>query len=260
MPLRYVTVADRPDLIPAMWALPSPWPQFMLHDLVGDVCYDLLPQRYPEHQLLVLDGDGAAERVLAKLNAVPFAWSGRDEDLPPTGWEFALSMAFRPEMPAAATAVCLVEARMHPDAAGRGLSAGLLEAGRANARRLGYAHLLAPIRPTRKHREPHTPMAEYVARTREDGAAWDPWLRTHLRLGGRLVGICPCAMTIAGDLAQWRHWTGLPFDASGEVVVDGALNPVHVSRENDYAVYVEPNLWIAHSTASAVSSVRSGSA
>jgi hypothetical protein len=30
--------------------------------------------------------------------------------------------------------------------------------------------------------------------------------------------------------------------------VPGALSPVHVSVENDYAVYVEPNAWIVHST------------
>ena len=43
-------------------------------------------------------------------------------------------------------------------------------------------------------------------------------------------------------------WTGLPFDTSGTVYVEGALNPVHVSVENDYAVYVEPNVWIDHRT------------
>jgi hypothetical protein len=32
---------------------------------------------------------------------VPYAWSGADEDLPETGWDFAPGMAFRPEMPQA---------------------------------------------------------------------------------------------------------------------------------------------------------------
>ena len=248
MPLRFVTLAERPDLTAAMWAVPNPWPRFMLQDLFADVCYDQLPQRYAEYQMLALDGDGSNERVLARINAVPYAWSGRDDDLPSTGWDWALGTAFRPEMPRAANAVSLIEARMHPDAAGRGFSAALLMAARDNARALGYEHLLAPIRPTRKHLEPHTPIGDYVARVRDDGTAYDPWLRTHLRLGGRLVGICACAMTIAGTLREWREWTQLPFDRSGPVVVDGALNPVHVSIENDHAVYVEPNIWIHHRT------------
>lgn len=247
MALRFVTVAERPDLVRAMWDLPNPWPRFMLQDVVATFCYDLLPQRYPEYQVLALDGPD--DRVVARVNAVPYAWSGRDEDLPTTGWDWALGMAFRPEMPGTATAVSLIEARMHPDAAGRGFSAALLTAARDNARNLGYGHLLAPIRPTRKHLEPYTPMAEYVARTRDDGTPYDPWLRTHLRLGGRLVGICPCAMTITGNLAEWRGWTGLAFAESGPILVEGALNPVHVSVENDYASYVEPNLWIDHPTA-----------
>ena len=72
---------------------------------------------------------------------------------------------------------------------------------------------------------------------------FDPWLRSHLRLGGRLARICHAAMTIAGCLAEWRAWTSLPFDTSGTVHVEGALNPVHVWLENDYAVYVEPNVY-----------------
>lgn len=246
MALRFVTVAERPDLIRPMWELPNPWPTFMQQDLVAHLYYDLLPVRFPEYQLLALDGPG--EQLLARVNAVPYAWSGRDEDLPTTGWDAALGMAFRPGMPAAATSVSLIEARMHPDAAGRGFSAALLLAARDNARDLGYEHLLAPIRPTRKHLEPQTPIADYVARTRDDGSPYDPWLRTHLRLGGRLARICPSAMTITGDLEEWRRWTGLPFIDSGSTVVDGALNPVHVSVENNYAVYVEPNVWIDHRT------------
>jgi hypothetical protein len=53
-------------------------------------------------------------------------------------------------------------------------------------------------------------------------------------------------MTIVGSLADWSSWTGLPFDRSGEVAVAGALAPVMASLEQDYAVYVEPNVWIRH--------------
>ena len=37
-----------------------------------------------------------------------------------------------------------------------------------------------------------------------------------------------------------------PFDKSGSSIVPGALSPVHVSLEQDHAVYVEPNLWVCH--------------
>ena len=68
-----------------------------------------------------------------------------------------------------ATAVSALEIMVTPRLQGRGISRVMLAALRDNARRLGFAELYAPLRPTDKHREPLTPFAEYVARRREDG-------------------------------------------------------------------------------------------
>jgi hypothetical protein len=84
------------------------------------------------------------------------------------------------------------------------------------------------------------PIEAYAAMVREDGMPQDPWLRVHVRAGGRIVATCKRAMVIPGTLDEWRSWTGLPFDESGPVVVPGALVPVQCSVEHDYAVYVEP--------------------
>lgn len=53
-------------------------------------------------------------------------------------------------------------------------------------------------------------------------------------------------MTISGALDEWRTWTGLPFDRTGNIDVPDALVPVHCSVEHDYAVYVEPGVWVHH--------------
>ena len=74
----------------------------------------------------------------------------------------------------------------------------------------------------------------------------DPWLRVHVRMGARIVKVCPASMNVPGSLALWRSWTSLPFDVSGELEVPGALVPVHVSVEDDHAVHVEPNVWVHH--------------
>ena len=103
-----------------------------------------------------------------------------------------------------------------------------------------------PLRPSNKDREPYTPFAEYVARTRADGLPHDAWLRIHVRAGARIVKIAPRSMVFAGTLAEWSQWTGMEFNRSGELTVPGALSPLHVSREQDHAVYVEPNLWLHH--------------
>jgi hypothetical protein len=103
-----------------------------------------------------------------------------------------------------------------------------------------------PVRPNRKHEDPDSPLAGYVARTRPDGLPEDPWLRVHVRSGGRIVGIAPSSMTVTGTLDQWRAWTGLPFDTDGPVRVPDALTPVLCDTARDRAVYIEPNVWVHH--------------
>ena len=53
-------------------------------------------------------------------------------------------------------------------------------------------------------------------------------------------------MVISGTIAEWTAWTGLAFGGSGPAIVPGALSPVHLSLEQDHAVYVEPDLWVHH--------------
>jgi len=133
-----------------------------------------------------------------------------------------------------------------PPYRGRGLSQLMLAAMCDNTRARGFADLYAPLRPTDKHLEPLTPFADYVARLRPDGMPYDSWLRAHVRIGAHIVRIAPFSMVIAGTLAEWTAWTGMAFDKSGPTIVPGALSPVHVSLEQDHAVYVEPNLWLHH--------------
>ena len=245
MDVEIVSLAERPGLVEAMWAMPSSWPAFMLQDPVGALCYSRLPDVFPDHQLLAIDDAGDA---VGRINSVPFAWAGTDDDLPDRGWEAVLERAFSDRYASVPpTAVSLLEARVVPSRQGTGLSRVLLQAARRNVRGHGLGDLFGPVRPTGKSREPRTPMAEYVARSRDDGLPADPWLRVHVRLGARVVKVCPLSMTVPGTLAEWRAWTRLPLTRSGSVDVPGALTPLHVSVEQDHAVYVEPNVWVHHS-------------
>jgi hypothetical protein len=142
--------------------------------------------------------------------------------------------------------LCALEVAVVPGQRSRHLSGRALAAVADNARDHGFRDVVVPVRPSKKDLVPEMPMDDYVARTRDDGLPEDPWLRTHVREGGQILGVCPVSMTITGSLAQWRDWTGLPFDTSGPVTVPGALNPVEVSVEHDRAVYVEPNVWVRH--------------
>jgi hypothetical protein len=241
--LRVVTLAERPDLEDAMLEMEATWPEYIRPDpVVVGWAFD----RYAAHQLVVLDRTGR-ESVVARAAAVPFHWDGDPASLPDTGWDEALRMSMLDTYDGREpNTLCALEVAVAPGQRSRHLSGPTLAAVLGNARRHGFHDVVVPVRPSAKHREPHVPMTEYAARTREDGLPSDPWLRVHVREGGQIVGVCSCSMTISGSLAQWRGWTGMPFDTSGPVTVPGALNPVEVSVAHDRAVYVEPNVWVRH--------------
>ena len=146
----------------------------------------------------------------------------------------------------APNALSALEITLLPSHRGRGTSRMVLDAMRQRAVELGLSHIFAPVRPAMKHLEPFVPMAEYTARTGADRLPADPWLRVHVRAGGRIEKVAPTSMVVPGTIAEWRRWTGMEFAASGQIVVPGALVPVHVSLEQDHAVYVEPNVWVRH--------------
>jgi GNAT superfamily N-acetyltransferase len=253
MPIKTATFAERPDLHRAIWSdeFRQNWAAFVDGGVIADLYYDsfFLPKDkvpFLEYGLVAWDSDNP-NKPLARAFCVPFVFGGHRRELPDTGWDGVVRWAdWDYKSGATPNAVSAIEINVLASEQGRGLSGLMLAAMRQNAKRLGFADLYAPVRPNFKHLEPHTPMLEYAHRTREDGLPVDPWLRVHARAGASIVKIAPNSMTMSGTLEQWRGWTGLPFDQSGEVVVPGALVPVLVSVQHNVAAYVEPNVWMHH--------------
>ncbi len=238
-----VTLAQRPDLEPRLWDLTRAWPQFMLHDPIGDLYYANL-QRWGEHTLLGIENG----QVITRGFSIAFAMGDEDRaELPSSGWDRVVHWSYLDTLSGREpTEVSALEIAIAPEHRGRGLAAVMVRAMVDNVARMGYRQLFAPVRPSAKHLEPATPMEEYVRRVRPDGLPEDPWMRVHARLGAEVLSVCPRSMVIAGTLSDWRSWTGLPFDEPGTVEVPGALVPVHVDLVQDHAVYVEPNVWMVH--------------
>ena len=243
VPLTISVLADRPDLAEAMWAMPTSWPEFMRHDPIGGLYYGNVEERFAEYVVVAQDDTG---EVVAYGHSVPVVRGG--DALPDNGWDFAvrngLFTSLRREAP---DVVSALEIAVHPDRQGAGLSREVLVAMRENAGRRGFAELVAPVRPNGKV-DPHEPMSAHAARVRGDGLPVDPWLRVHVRAGGRIDKVAPRSMVVPGTLEEWRDWTGLPFDRTGPVLVPGALAPVHCDAEHGVATYVEPNVWVVHPT------------
>jgi GNAT superfamily N-acetyltransferase len=240
------TVAQRPDLAPLLGDF-DPWPRFMRQDPVGWLYYADPVTAYPEFVLVAVDRDHPDELV-AKGYSVPFTW---DDDpaasLPEDGWDgVILSAAIDRFAGRRGNLVSALEISVRADLRGQGLSEVMLAAMCDNAAALGFPSLVAPVRPNGKHLRRDMSIQDYAALLRDDGLPVDPWLRVHVRAGGRIVGVSPRAMTIAGSTAQWREWTGLPFDTTGPVTVPEALIPVYCDVTQDYAVYCEPCVWVHH--------------
>ncbi|MGW5259914.1 N-acetyltransferase [Microbispora sp. NPDC004025] len=245
MDLQITTLAERPDLEPQMWSMPDSWPVFMKQDPASDLFYPIVGARYAEFALVATDRADPGV-VVARAFSAPFVLES--DELPDDGWDGVLWRAAAARRRGSSPdAVSALEITIRPDLQGKGLSAVMLDALRAQAARLGFSELLAPVRPNGKHLQPRTPMAGYAALRRKDGLPIDPWLRVHVRAGGVIDKIATRSMVVAGTLEEWRGWTGLPFRQTGDVEVPGALVPVHCDADHGFAVYVEPNVWVRHS-------------
>ena len=241
---RVATLAERPDMRTAFQEFDAQWPPFMEQDAAG-WGFGALADILPHYQLLLLSDDGGT--LLGHGHSGPIPWDGTDEGLPDQGWDHVIGRCLHAHLsPRPTPAVSAFEIVVDPGLRGTGLSTQLVRAMIDNSRRLGHTDLVAPVRPSAKDREPRTPMSEYAFRVRPDGLPVDPWLRVHVRLGGKIVKVCPAAMSIAGSLRQWRAWSGLPLADDGATIIPGALAPVHVSLAHDHGVYVEPNVWVRH--------------
>lgn len=236
----------RPDLIGLLRQL-NVWPLFLDQDPIFDLYWETFERDFAEHVLVAYD-ESAPDIPVARALSVPFEFGTEQRpELPNDGWDAVIRWAALDRiLGRTPTVVSALEVAVHPDRQGEGLSAVMLAAMCENARRLGFTELVAPVRPSHKAHEPHLPIREYVARVRPDGLPEDPWLRTHVRAGGEIIGVCSRAMMVCGTLAEWRHWTGLPFDRTGDVIVPEALVPVVCDLDQDYATYLEPNVWVRH--------------
>ena len=240
-------VSDRPDLWGPVGAVnESVWPEFMLNFPVANGNWHHLSTDFAPFQLVLLDEAGD---VVGGANSAPLPWDGTDEDLP-AGWDdqFLRSVAAL-ESGEPAGALGALQITVRPDRQGHGYSGIILEAMRANARAHGLAAVIACVRPTHKERYPLTPIERYATWTRDDGLPFDPWIRLHVRLGGRIVRPSPASMTLRAPLADWAEWTGLVFPESGHYLPTGAAAPVTADVEAGEAVYLDPNVWVVHSLA-----------
>ena len=232
------------------------WPDDVLNELFADafpafITADLEAKKYIGR---VREWFADLNIILVDENAVPVAtgwgvpirWSGELADLQAGYTDTTRRAVEGRERGEAPDTFVICGGIVSRNRARQGLASGLITALRDLAPAAGCGRVIAPVRPTLKPSYPLTSIDTFAGWTREDGAPLDPWLRTHWRLGGRIIATAPVSQTMTGTVREWEGWTGMAFPSTGEYVIPGGLSTLRIDRGKDLGNYVEPNVWVRH--------------
>ncbi|MCK4528308.1 hypothetical protein KAW18_13125 [candidate division WOR-3 bacterium] len=232
-------LSDNKKLVDVINRLHSePWPVFLSEDTYVKKYWRRLYKLFPEYQLLFRIG----EEYVGVANSAPIYWNGNIDDLP-SGFDEALRIIIEEEdKPNTLCGMAIVISKKN---LGKGISSIILNNLKELAKSNGYHNLIIPVRPTLKSQYPTIPMEDYLCWKR-DKWPFDPWVRVHIKNGGKILKVANPSMIVRGTVSDWQDWTGLHFGESNKYVVPGALNPVNIDLEENIGEYIEPNVWILH--------------
>jgi GNAT superfamily N-acetyltransferase len=245
MALQFPTRAERPGRLPHTASLRERaiWPEFLYHDPVLESLLGRVIADYAEFQFYAWDDE--REEVVGVGMAVPAWWDGDAGSLPDEGIDAVVAARFA-EGASEPTVLSALQILIAPDYRGQGLSSRMIRRMAEIGRDHGLDTLIAPVRPTLKERYPLAPIERYIGWRRPDGTHFDPWLRTHERLGAKIAKVAPQSSSVPASVAEWEEWAQMKFPETGAYVVPGALVPIEIDRERDEGTYVEPNVWMVH--------------
>ncbi len=204
--------------------------------------YPELLEIYSDYQLCLVDEE--TDYPVAVANCVPFVCSSSD-DLPPEGWDWVVESAARSRGGHANMlgALAISVPAVHRS---KGYARLMIRCLIDLAERKGLRGLVAPVRPSAKVHHPWVPILEYINWIDESGRVYDPWLRSHLSAGGKLIGPCERSMVVHEPIAFWENWSKQKFEQSGAYALEGAIAPVEINLDRGTGTYEEPNVWVAY--------------
>lgn len=236
---------ERPDLVAPAEALGATlWPTYLSTESHRQFWGKLYEG--PLARLQSIAVDRASGDVVALGNCIPFVWP-RSGPLSEEGWDWVLEAgATSAALGEACDSLSALSVAIRPDRRGEGLAIKLLTFMKSTALREGFSAMVAPVRPTLKHMYPLQDFETYCAWQTKDGLPFDPWLRTHVKMGATFLQPAARSMTVAASVDKWSSWTGLRFPESGEYWLPSALSVLRIDLEEDCGIYEEPNYWMRH--------------
>lgn len=234
------------DLLDRASSLVEPlWPEFMLHDEIGNRHWVDLYDKFGQYQFALEDEETG--ELFASANSIPIHYDGDLFDLPEEGWDWAIQQGVKDALAGKTpNLLCAIQIAIDFDYQELGLSELMLDLMRELTDDQKFPALIAPVRPILKSKYPLTSIDDYIEWTTDKDEQFDPWLRVHERAGAVMIGVCHEAMRIEGSIKEWESWTDTIFPKSGKYVIPGALVPIEIDLDNNRGLYLEPNVWVAH--------------
>lgn len=204
--------------------------------------YGALLERFADYQLCLVDEERGYPVAVA--NCVPLRCDANT--LPPEGWDWVVERAASHKAGESANMLGALAISVPAIYRSKGYARLMINELLALARRRGLDGLVAPVRPSLKARHPRVAIEDYITWVDDRGRAYDPWIRSHLAAGAKLVGPCTRSMVVEEPVGFWENWTGQRFEHSGAYDVAGGLVPVEIDLDAECGRYQEPNVWMTY--------------
>jgi GNAT superfamily N-acetyltransferase len=234
------------------------WPTFMQH---SKSCKDNWPLiasgPASKYHIIAIKNGAINNEIVGCASAVPLpdiaaekigtkaSDGGWDEALA-IGAKYVTDITLSGESSPQPTTMCALSVTVALDYRGTGLAGKFLATLCHRAKSAGFKAMRVPLRPTMRSRYPLQSFEQYCGWQRSDGLPFDPWLRTHVKMGAEIVKIASHSTDVVGSVAEWERWTKMTFPASGDYWIPEGLAPLRVNIEKDFGQYIEPNLWVMH--------------
>jgi len=200
-----------------------------------------LEEYFPEHQILLISED---EELIGFINTVPFYFEHELSHLPDRGWDWMFTKGITDfENSIHANYLGGLQVIVRSKFQKQGYSKIILDHIKSTVPGSQFNNLTIPIRPTKKHEFPSIPMSEYI-KLKNGEEVYDPWIRTHINGGAKIIKVCEQSMIMEGNVDFWETMLNQTIYKSGSYILSGALSLISIDFENDKGIYVEPNIWI----------------
>lgn len=219
------------------------FPPFITSDPIAHNYIERVWKYFGEYNIILVNSDN---QPVGSGWGVPIQWNGEVTDLP-SGYTDSLVRSVKGyENKISPNTFVICAGIVNPKFSKKGLAGQLILEFKELATKFNLPNVIVPLRPTLKHKYPLTPINTYTQWVRSDGLPLDPWLRTHVRVGGKVVCVAPHSQSMTGTVEQWEEWTHMKLPSSGHYVIPDGLSKLYIDKENDEGTYTEPNIWVQH--------------